>query len=95
MSHSVAPRALSSDVLVVGSGIAGLRVALALAVRFDVLLVTKKRISDSNTNYAQGGIASVLDSTDSFESHERDTISAGGGICRTDVVEYVVERGPA
>ena len=95
MSRSVAPRALSSDVLVVGSGIAGLRVALALAVRFDVLLVTKKRISDSNTNYAQGGIASVLDSTDSFESHVRDTIAAGGGICRTDVVEYVIERGPA
>lgn len=95
MSRSVAPRAISSDVLIVGSGIAGLRIALALADRFDVLLVTKKRISDSNTNWAQGGIASVLDSTDSFESHVRDTMTAGAGICRPEVVEYVVERGPA
>ena len=95
MSRSFAPRALSSDVLVVGSGIAGLRIALALAQRFEILLVTKKRVSDSNTNYAQGGIASVLDSSDSFDSHVRDTITAGGGICRPEVVEYVVERGPA
>lgn len=95
MSRSFAPGAISSDVLIVGSGIAGLRIALALAERLDVLLVTKKRISDSNTNWAQGGIASVLDSTDSFESHVRDTMTAGAGICRPDVVEYVVERGPA
>jgi L-aspartate oxidase len=95
MNRPTAPRAISSDVLIVGSGIAGLRIALALAEQFDVLLITKKRISDSNTNWAQGGIASVLDSTDSFESHVRDTMNAGAGICRPEVVEYVVERGPA
>lgn len=95
MSRKFAPRAVSADVLVVGSGIAGLRVALALATRFEVFLATKKRARESNTNYAQGGIASVLDATDSFESHVQDTISAGGGICRPDVVEYVIERGPA
>lgn len=94
MSKPDAPRLHSADVLIVGSGIAGLRVALALADRFRVFLVTKKAARESNTNYAQGGIASVLDSTDSFEAHVRDTISAGGGICRPEIVEYVVERGP-
>lgn len=95
MSRSAAPRVVTADVLVVGSGIAGLRVALALSGRFEVLLVTKKRASESNTNYAQGGIASVLDTADSFDSHVKDTLAAGAGICRPDVVEYVIERGPA
>ncbi|RKZ18207.1 L-aspartate oxidase [bacterium] len=94
MSSNAVARAVSADVLVVGSGIAGLRVALALSPRLRVFLVTKKHARESNTNYAQGGIASVLDSTDSFESHVRDTISAGGGICRPEIVEYVVQRGP-
>jgi len=67
MSSNAVARAVSADVLVVGSGIAGLRVALALSPRLRVFLVTKKHARESNTNYAQGGIASVLDSTDSFE----------------------------
>ena len=94
MSRNDTVQAVSADILIVGTGIAGLRVALALSERFDVMLVTKKRTSESNTNQAQGGIASVLDSADSFESHVRDTITAGGGICRPEVVQYVVERGP-
>ena len=86
---------MHTEVLVIGSGIAGLRGALALADHLDVFLVTKKRVSESNTNYAQGGIASVLDGTDSFEEHVADTLVAGAGICRADVVRTVVERGPA
>ncbi|HKK72898.1 MAG TPA: L-aspartate oxidase [Candidatus Krumholzibacteria bacterium] len=86
---------MKTEVLVIGSGIAGLRAALALARAVDVLLVTKKRISESNTNYAQGGIASVLDRTDSFGDHLADTLEAGAGICRDDVVRAVVQRGPA
>lgn len=86
---------MKTDVLVIGSGIAGLRGALALADHVDVLLITKKRISESNTNYAQGGIASVLDGADSTDAHVEDTMVAGAGICREDVVRWVVERGPA
>ena len=86
---------MKTEVLVIGSGIAGLRAALALARAVDVLLVTKKRISESNTNYAQGGIASVLEGADSFEDHVVDTLVAGAGICREDVVRAVVRRGPA
>ena len=86
---------MKTEALVIGSGIAGLRAALALARAVDVMLVTKKRISESNTNYAQGGIASVLDRTDSFDEHLADTLEAGAGICRGDVVRAVVERGPA
>jgi len=85
---------MKTDVLVIGSGIAGLRSALALADRLEVLLITKKRISESNTNYAQGGIASVLDTADSTDDHVHDTMVAGAGICREDVVRTVVERGP-
>lgn len=86
---------MKTDVLVIGSGIAGLRSALALGDHLDVLLITKKRISESNTNYAQGGIASVLDTTDSTAAHLQDTMTAGAGICREDVVRRIVDRGPA
>jgi L-aspartate oxidase len=78
----------------VGTGIAGLRVALALADHLDVLVVTKKRVSESNTNYAQGGIASVLGGDDSFDEHVHDTLIAGAGLCHPGVVREVVERGP-
>ncbi len=84
-----------ADALVVGSGIAGLRIALALAEHLDVLVVTKKRVSESNTNYAQGGIASVLDGTDRVEDHVHDTLVAGAGLCHREVVERIVEQGPA
>jgi len=58
-------------------------------------IVTKKRAADSATNWAQGGIAAVMDSEDSFESHARDTLEAGAGLCHPEVVNFVVERGPA
>jgi L-aspartate oxidase len=82
------------DVLVLGSGIAGLFYALRMADRGTVAIVTKKRAADSATNWAQGGIAAVQANDDSFEAHARDTLEAGAGLCDPDVVEYVVERGP-
>ena len=83
------------DVLVLGSGIAGLFYALRIADRADVAIVTKKRAADSATNWAQGGIAAVQDPDDSFDSHVHDTLEAGAGLCDPDVVQRVVERGPA
>ena len=84
----------SVDVLVIGSGIAGLTFALKVADRASVLVVTKKRRADSNTNYAQGGIAAVMSPTDSFESHVRDTLDAGAGLCHEDAVRELVREGP-
>ena len=84
-----------SDVLVIGSGIAGLFYALRLAEHGSVAVVTKKRAADSATNWAQGGIAAVLAGDDSFEQHVQDTLGAGAGLCREPVVRHVVERGPA
>jgi L-aspartate oxidase len=83
------------DVLVLGSGIAGLFYALRVADTGRVAIVTKKRAADSATNWAQGGIAAVQDPEDSFQSHVRDTLEAGAGLCHPDVVAHVVERGPA
>ena len=83
------------DYLVLGSGIAGLTFALKVAPRGRVAIVTKKDRAESNTNYAQGGIASVTSQADSFESHVRDTLAAGGGLCRESVVRTIVEEGPA
>ncbi|MDH7514500.1 MAG: L-aspartate oxidase [Bacteroidota bacterium] len=84
-----------TDVLVIGSGIAGLFYALRMADERQVVLVTKKETVESNTNYAQGGIASVFDENDSFELHIEDTIRAGAGLCKREVVETVVREGPA
>ena len=83
------------DFLVVGSGIAGLFFSLRAAERGSVALVTKKAGSDSATNWAQGGIAAVVGQDDSFEAHVQDTLNAGAGLCREDVVRHVVESGPA
>jgi L-aspartate oxidase len=83
------------DVLVLGSGIAGLFYALRMADRAEVAIVTKKRAADSATNWAQGGIAAVQDPEDSFEAHAQDTLEAGAGLCDPLVVQHVVERGPA
>jgi L-aspartate oxidase len=83
-----------NDFLVIGSGIAGLSFALQAAHHGKVALVTKKEITESATNYAQGGIASVFSEEDTFESHREDTIVAGAGICHEDVVKMVVEEGP-
>jgi len=83
------------DYLVIGSGIAGLTFALKAAASGTVGIVTKKSSADSNTNYAQGGIASVTSKEDSFEMHVRDTLQAGAGLCREDVVRTIVQEGPA
>ena len=77
-----------------GSGIAGLSFALRTAEHGSVALVTKKGAPESATNYAQGGIAAVVGPDDSFEAHVGDTLRAGAGLCREDVVRFVIERGP-
>src|SRR6516162_4310663 len=83
------------DVLILGSGIGGLLTALELARDARVLVLTKKNAEDSNTNWAQGGIAAVFDREDSFEDHERDTLRCGAGLCDAAVVRAVVEEAPA
>lgn len=85
---------MECDFLVVGSGIAGLTCALECARAGRVLLVTKDRLPESSSQYAQGGIASVWSPDDSFESHIDDTMVAGAGLCHRDVVELVVREGP-
>ncbi len=82
------------DYLIIGSGIAGLTAALKLAPHGSVAIVTKKHQSESNTNYAQGGIASVFDQNDSFDKHIQDTLQAGAGLCHEDAVRLIVEQGP-
>src|SRR6185503_7423813 len=85
---------VESDFLVLGSGIAGLTCALRCASAGRVVLVTKDRLPESSSRYAQGGIASVWSPEDSFEAHIADTLVAGDGLCHADVVETVVREGP-
>jgi L-aspartate oxidase len=85
---------IKTDVLVIGSGVAGLMFALKVAEQGTVALVTKKAAMDSNTNLAQGGIATVFGATDSFDLHIQDTLNSGDGLCNPDVVEMVVKAGP-
>lgn len=86
---------IKTDFLIIGSGIAGLMFALEVADHGMVALVTKKAAMDSNTNLAQGGIASVFDELDSFDLHIQDTLDSGDGLCNRDVVEMVIKDGPA
>jgi L-aspartate oxidase len=88
------PERIDFDFLVLGSGIAGLFYALRVADAGRVGIVTKKSAIDSATDWAQGGIAAVTGPDDSFEDHVQDTLRAGAGLCREDVVRFVVERGP-
>jgi L-aspartate oxidase len=85
---------IDTDILVIGSGIGGLSFALRVAGEADVVLVTKKARLDSNTNYAQGGIAAVVDEDDSYAGHVQDTLLAGAGLCHRDRVELLVRNGP-
>ena len=91
---SISTHQLFTDCLIVGAGIAGLRAAIEAGISRSVIIVCKGSLQDSNTWKAQGGIASVLDSTDTFESHISDTIETGCGICDPVVVELVVRQGP-
>ena len=83
------------DFLVLGSGIAGLSFALKVAPHGRVAIITKKDRAESNTNYAQGGIAAVTSKEDSFELHVRDTLEAGAGLCKEAAVRTIIEEGPA
>src|SRR5216684_4859484 len=85
---------LFTDVLVIGGGIAGLRAALAPPPELRVLVVTKDRVQQSNSTYAQGGIAAVRSPEDRFENHIEDTLTAGAGLCDRAVVELVVREAP-
>jgi L-aspartate oxidase len=85
---------LTFDFLVIGSGSAGLAYAIEVAKSGTVGIITKKDRAESNTNYAQGGIAAVLDKTDSFDAHVNDTLVAGAGLCKKESVEVIVREGP-
>jgi len=83
-----------ADVLVIGAGIAGIRAALGIDPELQTILITKDALAQSNSAYAQGGIAGVLDPLDDFENHTADTIAAGKGLCNHDVVDTVVRDAP-
>lgn len=84
-----------TDLLVIGSGIAGLTAALHAARTVDVLLVTKTELAEGSTRYAQGGIAGAVDPADTAAEHAQDTLSAGAGLCDADAVRVLCEEGPA
>lgn len=87
---------MNFDLLVIGSGIAGLSFAIKTAAKgLRVAIVTKKASAESNTNHAQGGIACVFDQADDFENHVRDTLVAGDGLCDEAVTRAIVEAAPA
>ncbi len=83
-----------ADILILGSGIGGLMLALKAARHGDVLVLTKKGADDSSTNWAQGGIAAVFDRSDEFRNHIADTLKCGAGLCHPRVVRTIVEEAP-
>ena len=85
---------IRTDFLVIGSGIAGLTFALKASAYGKVAIVTKSKLDDTNTRYAQGGIAAVFSKPDNFEKHIRDTLVAGDGFCNEEVVRMVVREAP-
>jgi len=87
------PQSYEYDVLIIGSGAAGLTVALNLPEHLSVCVISKADISSGATLWAQGGIAAVMDATDSVEDHIQDTLKAGGGLCHEDAVRFTVEHG--
>src|ERR1041385_552269 len=91
----MASEQINVDVLILGSGIAGLTFALKVATHGSVAIITKKNRAESNTNYAQGGIAAVMAKDDSFELHVRDTLECGAGWCKEEAVRTIIEEGPS
>ena len=92
-----APKEVShrfADVLIIGGGLAGLRAALEVDSSLTVIVITKDVIRQSNSSYAQGGIAGALHPEDRIEWHVRDTMTAGGNLCDLDTVEYVIGQAP-
>ena len=85
---------IKTDFLVLGSGIAGLSFAIKASELGTVAIITKKEKFESNTNYAQGGIAAVQADVDSFEYHIQDTLTSGAGLCKEDVVKFTITEGP-
>ena len=81
------------DVLVIGSGASGLSLALQLADHAKVAVLSKDELTEGATFYAQGGVSAVLDSCDSIDSHVQDTLNAGAGLCKPEIVRFVVEHG--
>lgn len=86
---------IQTDILVIGSGVAGLRAAIEAAKYAKVLIITKDKLSESNTEQAQGGIAVVLSHEDSLEKHIEDTLRVGNGLCNEEAVRILVEEGPS
>ena len=86
---------MNPDFLVIGAGVAGLRAAIELAVAGSVLVLAKDRLSESSSEYAQGGIAAALSDDDDIALHEQDTIAAGDGLCNPRAVRALVEEGPS
>jgi len=84
---------LQCDVLIIGSGLAGLTSALKLADHKKILIVSKREIEDSSSQWAQGGIAAVMSNEDSIESHVKDTEFVGGGLCNHKVATFVASKG--
>ncbi len=84
---------IKTDILLIGGGAAGLSLALRLADHHSIALISKGKLQDSSSFYAQGGIAAVIDENDSIEAHISDTLNAGAGLCDEQVVEFTVERG--
>src|SRR5882672_12328258 len=86
---------VETDYLILGSGIAGLSLAIKLSELGTVAMVSKREFLEGSTLHAQGGIATVISPEDSFEEHIQDTLKAGAGLCREDIVRGTVQEGPA
>jgi len=94
MKKEISANTIKADVLIVGSGLASLALALKLPPTSQVVILTKSKSSDTNTAMAQGGIAAVMSEEDSFDRHIEDTLTAGVGLCKIDVVKNIVDQAP-